>query len=137
MSEIIVCLSCGIHKQRSRNCFGKYCSNHCQKEYQHKLAVEKWLITGISPSKTKTSGTIKRWLTEKKSCCWRCGIAEWNNQPITLEVEHKDGNSANNVCENLELLCPNCHSQTPTYKGRNKGNGRYSRRKRYELNKSY
>jgi Zn finger protein HypA/HybF involved in hydrogenase expression len=120
-----------------KNCFGKYCSNHCQSEYQYKLTVEEWLRTGISPSKTNTSKSIRRWLLEKNSCCWSCGITEWNNRPIVLEVEHIDGDSTNNTPKNLQLLCPNCHSQTDTYKGRNKGGGRYSRRKRYELNKSY
>lgn len=48
--------------------------------------------------------------------CNRCGIKDWNNEPITLEIEHKDGDNWNNVKENLELLCPNCHSQTTTYR---------------------
>ena len=51
-----------------------------------------------------------------------------NHQPTILE---------NHVEENLCLLCPNCHSQTLTYKGKNRGNGRYARRKRYKEGKSY
>ena len=43
----------------------------------------------------------------------------------------------NNTVNNIELLCPNCHAQTPTYKGKNKGNGRYSRKLRYQEGKSY
>ena len=66
-----------------------------------------------------------------------CGITEWNNKKIVLELEHKDGNSENNDLVNLELLCPNCHSQTPTYKAKNKGKGRHSRRERYKDGKSY
>ena len=54
-----------------------------------------------------------------------------------LELEHKNGNSNDNSLENVCLVCPNCHSQTPTYKGRNKGNGRYMRRERYRDGKSY
>lgn len=49
-----------------------------------------------------------------------------------LEVEHIDGNFENNSEENLTLLCPNCYSLTPTYKGANKGNGRKERKKYYE-----
>lgn len=60
-----------------------------------------------------------------------------NGKDIVLELEHKDGNSQNNSKENVCLICPNCHSQTPTYKGKNKGNGRHSRRKRYAEGKSY
>jgi 5-methylcytosine-specific restriction endonuclease McrA len=54
-----------------------------------------------------------------------------------LQLEHKDGNSENNKPENLCLLCPNCHSQTPTYGAKNKGNGRHYRRIRYAQGKSY
>ena len=50
---------------------------------------------------------------------------------IPLEIEHKDGNYANNSEDNLELLCPNCHSLTATYKGANRGNGRKARNKYY------
>jgi predicted HNH restriction endonuclease len=52
-------------------------------------------------------------------------------------MEHIDGNSSNNKVTNLCLLCPNCHSQTPTYKNKNKGNGRHYRRIRYKDGKSY
>lgn len=51
--------------------------------------------------------------------CERCGISEWMGSPISLEVDHKDGDHYNNSDENLVLLCPNCHSQTPTFRGRN------------------
>ena len=52
--------------------------------------------------------------------CNRCGITEWNGLPAPLELEHKDGNHHNNSLDNLELLCPNCHAQTDTYRGKNK-----------------
>lgn len=54
--------------------------------------------------------------------CYSCGITDWRGQPLSLELEHIDGNRSNNTVENLTLLCPNCHSQTPTFRGRNKGN---------------
>ena len=69
--------------------------------------------------------------------CQKCGITEWNNAPITIELEHIDGDSTNNTFDNLTLLCPNCNSQTPTYKNRNKGNGRHFRRLRYANGQSY
>ena len=53
--------------------------------------------------------------------CSDCGLRQvWNNKPITLELEHVDGNSHNNDLSNLKWLCPNCHSQTPTFRGRNR-----------------
>lgn len=54
----------------------------------------------------------------KQYCCESCGISEYNNAPISLELNHKDGNSGNHALENLELLCPNCHSQTDTYRSK-------------------
>lgn len=50
--------------------------------------------------------------------CYNCNLTHWNDQPIPLELEHKDGNNKNNKLENLTLLCPNCHAQTPTYRRR-------------------
>ena len=72
--------------------------------------------------------TIRKVLTEiggyKCSCC---GISEYNNKPLTLQVDHTDGNAGNNNPANLRLMCPNCHSQTDTFGARNKGNGRAAR----------
>lgn len=47
--------------------------------------------------------------------CFRCGLSEWCGEPITLQVDHEDGNWLDNRIENLRFLCPNCHSITPTY----------------------
>ena len=49
-----------------------------------------------------------------------CGLSEWNNKPITLHMDHINGDPADNRLCNLRILCPNCHSQTETYSGRNK-----------------
>lgn len=51
--------------------------------------------------------------------CENCGLTEWLGQPINLEVHHKDGNRSNNELTNLQLLCPNCHSYTPTFARKN------------------
>lgn len=53
-----------------------------------------------------------------ESKCYNCNLTEWLNQPITLELEHIDGDNTNNEITNLTLLCPNCHSQTSTWRGR-------------------
>jgi hypothetical protein len=62
----------------------------------------------------------KRIVLEQNGKCNHCGIDSWNGKPITLELEHKDGNHSNNQRSNLECICPNCHSQTETWRGRNK-----------------
>jgi len=62
----------------------------------------------------------RRVFEEQRYSCNRCGISEWQGYKITLELEHKDGNTSNNIRDNLEGLCPNCHSITDTWRGRNK-----------------
>ena len=56
--------------------------------------------------------------------CECCGLETWLDEPITLELHHKDGDKLNNTLENLSLLCPNCHSLTDDWRGRNVGNGK-------------
>lgn len=60
------------------------------------------------------------------SKCCKCGWTAVNpyTKSIPLEVDHIDGNSNNNSENNLQLLCPNCHSLTSTYRGANRGHGR-------------
>ena len=57
----------------------------------------------------------------KKDCCALCGISEWQGKKLPLELHHKDGNHYNNSLENLEILCPNCHSIQEGNSGANKG----------------
>lgn len=51
--------------------------------------------------------------------CYSCNLEEWLNNPIPLELEHINGNHTDNSLCNLTLLCPNCHAQTSTYRGKN------------------
>ena len=86
----------------------------------------------------QTSKHIKRYLVETlNNTCSSCGINSWNGKDIVMDLEHIDGDSDNNRPENLTLLCPNCHSQSPTFKNRNKGKGRHARRQRYAEGKSF
>lgn len=62
------------------------------------------------------SATVRRRLLQLLDyVCSDCGISEWRGKKIVLQVEHIDGDQWNNELSNLTLLCPNCHSQTPTW----------------------
>ena len=78
------------------------------------------ILDGKHPT-FSTGHLRKRLVVEgiKSEVCERCGIASWNNEPITIELDHINGISNDHRLCNLRMLCPNCHSQTPSYKGRN------------------
>ena len=103
---------------------------------QYKKYIARWK-DGIESGLRGTyliSLHVRRYLMEKfNNMCSKCGWGEVNPYTgnIPLEVHHKDGNYTNNDEDNLELLCPNCHSLTETYKAANKGQGRKDRKKYY------
>lgn len=112
----------------------KYCDNNCQVKHTYMLSFLDWYVFGD----TKSNRMIRSFLeTIHGYTCSSCSIDSWNGKDLTLEVEHIDGNSENNSKENVCLICPNCHSQTPTYKGKNRGSGRHARMLRYREGKSY
>lgn len=55
----------------------------------------------------------------KEYKCECCGLIEWLGEPIPLELHHKDGNRFHNELDNFQLLCPNCHAKTSSYRGKN------------------
>jgi hypothetical protein len=140
------CLKCGAQHEKS----GTYCSRSCANSriFSDEAKLKKSIALKGKPAfrshydkEAQAAKSRQRWLEkynatpfielgienrrrrvfeEQDYCCNKCGISEWQGFKIPLELEHKDGNSTNNVRENLEGLCPNCHSITDTWRGRNK-----------------
>ena len=125
--------SCLICKKQVK---GKYCSHEC-------CNIERWnRVSNIIREKQSGDGfgvrSVKRILIEDRGQkCELCGITEWANLPLVVIMDHIDGNSDNWNFNNLRLICSNCDTTLPTYKSRNKGNGRFFRRERYASNKSF
>lgn len=74
--------------------------------------------------KNVTSSTVKRIIYKnrlKDKICEQCKCSDyWNNLPLTLELHHIDGDCKNNKFDNLQILCPNCHSQTTNFRKKKK-----------------
>lgn len=115
------CLNCGIKLNKNQQ---KYCSIKCQNAYQRQQYVNdvnNGIASGLKKNgeTTKISDCIRTYLLEKYDYkCQKCRWGEINpaSGKSPLEIHHKDGDKTNNKEDNLELLCPNCHSLTPNYK---------------------
>lgn len=130
-------------KRRCKNCDKKlvykdshytkiYCNSQCQQKYQYREYIKRWLAGEETGNKGSNqylvvSGYVRKWLYETRG--ERCEICGWNKKnptsdKVPVETHHLDGNSRNTTPENIRLLCPNCHSLTPTHRALNRGNGR-------------
>lgn len=63
---------------------------------------------------------LRERILEVKCYAKDCGLTEWKGKPISLQLDHINGDKIDHRLENLRLLCPNCHSQTETFAGKNK-----------------
>ncbi|SRR5258708_7896732 len=81
-----------------------------------KLSAEKLLVHRTSGLRARTF-QLRRAMIEIGIPyeCHNCHLSSWQDKPLELEIEHKDGDCLNNERDNLIFLCPNCHSQTATY----------------------
>ena len=87
-------------------------------KYHDFMPLEEYL----EKSKDIQSNKVRKKLLNegyKEHKCECCGLTTWLEKPIPLELHHKDGDRNNNTLENFELLCPNCHAFTDSYRGKN------------------
>ena len=132
-SEMFACIHCkkeSIVKKNQRNI---YCSNKCQGQYQWVNETVPKIERGeLTHNQVKS---LKKYLKEtREEKCSECSLGpEWNKKPLTLQLDHIDGDSDNNFPDNLRLLCPNCHTQTETFgsKGLGSRNKKFSNRNKY------
>lgn len=132
------CLGCGVVARGRAT--RKYCSNACQRAIERRQRIADWLASGTAVHAGTARGHyIRRHIAQEQgNRCAICDLgAEWQGTPLILVLDHIDGDPENNARENLRLICPNCDSQLPTYKARNRGKGRHSRRRRYADGLSY
>lgn len=115
------CIECGKYIINKRMYKNVYCDYKCQCINNFKKRRDSGM--------TLKGETVRKYLIyTRPHRCEECGLIKWNGDSIPLEVHHIDGDSNNNSDDNIQLLCPNCHAQTPTFKGKNRGNGRKYRR---------
>lgn len=88
------------------------------KQHNKGRPLDYYLRSGVSSNSNQLRKKIIS-VGIKNHRCESCGLEYWLNEVIPLELHHKDGDRNNNSIENLMVLCPNCHTQTETYKGKN------------------
>mgnify|MGYP006343124297 FL=1 len=127
------CMQCQI--ERRSDIPGKYCSQTCAILGRKAEIVSNWLNETVFPTWIAEGHPIREYIyAEQENICALCPQGrEWNGSPLNFILDHIDGNSYDSRRNNLRLVCPNCDFQLPTSKGRNRGNGRHSRRERYAL----
>lgn len=129
-----LCLHCGGELAYGK----KYCSAKCQHDKEQAQWIEEWLSGKIRGGEVFPSSRIKKYLIKiQAGACSICGLDMWLDQPIGLIMDHINGDPTNHAPDNLRLICANCDMQLPTYKARNKGKGRLSRKERYNNGESY
>jgi hypothetical protein len=125
-----ICLNCGKEIIKYPGKMNKYCSSKCQQDKQHKDKYELFLSGNEYFQRSNYNCDIFKpeILKEQNGCCDVCGFkGEWNEKKLVFILDHIDGDASNNKRGNLRLVCPNCDSQLPTYKSKNKNSARKQR----------
>ena len=120
------CGHCGIECKWTYQGNNKFCSVQCAQTFRS-LEHKKKFFSGLLEKRIDRP-TARKYLAEERGYkCEVCSISDWEGKPITLQVDHINGDPSNDHPDNLRLICPNCHSQTDSFSGANKGSGRAAR----------
>ena len=126
--QISNCMTCNKEISFTKNNIKKFCSKECSFQFQRNKTIKSWENNPSSATTTQgLSGRIRLHLIElAQNKCSLCGWSKINETTgrCPLEIDHVDGDCYNNDPSNLRVLCPNCHSLTPTYKALNKNSKR-------------
>jgi len=90
------------------------------RRYQNKEENRVKYLTETPFEKLGGDARREKIIFDQKNKCGKCGVSEWFGTLLTFEIDHINGNHQDNSRQNLVALCPNCHSITPTWRGRNK-----------------
>lgn len=125
--KLVPCEACG------KPVAYKFCDSVCLNKLRRQQRIAKFLA-----GEALGEASAKRYfLEQQQGKCAICGISTWRDKPVLLILDHINGHSDNNTVDNLRLVCSNCDATLPTYKGRNKGQGRFTRKMRYRTGKSH
>lgn len=101
-----------------------WCNGELYKEFSKKHIEYPIERVFVKDSTYTCTSSLKKKIYKYNLIENRCYICDaepmWNNSPLVMQLDHLDGDRCNNELKNLRLLCPNCHSQTSTFCGRNK-----------------
>jgi predicted transcriptional regulator len=119
--ELKKCINC---EELTKN---KFCTSFCSSSYKHKEAYNDYLKNnykycngGYTPKNFKDF-----FLNDQNNKCQICNIdSKWMNRDLIFVIDHIDGDASNNKRENIRMICPNCDSQTETFKSKNKNSKR-------------
>jgi 5-methylcytosine-specific restriction endonuclease McrA len=125
------CKFCGSKNEGFTRKDRQFCGHVCQQAFNQKVLTEAWLNGEIPGWKGKTRqlcNYVRKYLHETRgTACEDCG---WDKRhpidgAVLTEIDHKDGDAENCSPDNLKILCPNCHSMTPTFRRRNLASKRF------------
>ena len=136
-NKTYACLSCGKENAWGWSKTNKFCNNQCQGDWKWINETIPRIEAGLCTH--NSYAVLKRYLIETNGhACAVCGQEpEWNGKPLSLQIDHIDGDSDNNWPANLRLICPNCHTQTDTFGAKGLGSRYKKITKRNEYVREY